>query len=715
MVAPAVLVLLLAACDAAVVKHKVKVTPVEKVIELLEKLKEGTAAESQADAKTYDEFACFCKEQADNKLYAITNSKELIKQQTAKIKVLKSDITSLNGEISDLTEKIEKLSGEQKEADETRAKEFEAYSEEESKLSKAISAVDRAIKALEESKEGMVDAKLNLKQAKAILSKRQFSEVLALVELAEPGKPAAYEYRSNDIISTLKGLLKTFKQKKVEVDTEEANTRNDYEMAKQARENTIAFAEKDKAEKEALVASKEKELEETKQAKKEETDMMNADQAFMDELTTTCEQKAKDFDQRSETRVAEITAITKALEILRSGVQPNYSANKKLTGLLSTAVTADEPAGHLSQVKSHNAPELITADDMVLRDDDEEAGDVEFIQLRGAASKAGKFPKAMAFLANKAVQLKSPVLSTLMTKIKLGYGAKLGLSKDHFVKVRGIIKDLISKLEADAESEATQKTFCDEEMKKATTDRDEAIGEVEAQTANIDKAKAKIAELIEEIDTLATEIADLRKGLFEATELRAAEKADNEKTIGDSEAGLEAVKDAIAVLKDFYDNAFVQTGFVPAGADRDGNTVADLAPAGQEGEYHGNTDAAKGIFGLLEVIQADFERTIDKTTSEEEDAQKEFEKYEEETKKSIDEKGEEKKKKEEDKEQTEADLVEYQDKLKDAEEMLASAKEELEKLKPLCVDTGMDWKERRARQEQEIAALKEALAILSEI
>merc|ERR1712054_166709 len=138
-----------------------------------------------------------------------------------------------------------------------------------------------------------------------------------------------------------------------------------------------------------------------------------------------------------------------------------------------------------------------------------------------------------------------------------------------------------------------------------------------------------------EIDTLATEIADLRKGLFEATELRAAEKADNEKTIGDSEAGLEAVKDAIAVLKDFYDNAFIQTGFVPAGADRDGNTVKDLAPAGQEGTYHGNQDAAKGIFGLLEVIMSDFERTSEKTTSEEEKAQSEFEEYEKETKQSI--------------------------------------------------------------------------------
>merc|ERR1719217_367229 len=112
----------------------------------------------------------------------------------------------------------------------------------------------------------MVDAKLNLAEAKAKLSARQFKEILALLELAAPGKPHAYEYRSNDIIATLKGLLKTFKQNKVELDTEEAETRNTYEMEKQARENTIAFAKKDKEEKEALVASKEEELETTKQA-----------------------------------------------------------------------------------------------------------------------------------------------------------------------------------------------------------------------------------------------------------------------------------------------------------------------------------------------------------------------------------------------------------------------------------------------------------------
>lgn len=704
------MVLLAVSHSGVAVKHKV--TPVEKVITLLEKLKDQTAAEAQEDAKTYDEVACFCKEQADNKLYAITNSKALIKEQTAKIKQLDAEIMELNGEIKDLAAKIEKLEGEQKSADETREKEFEKYTEKDKKTTKAISAVERAIKALEESKEGMVDAKLNLAQAKGILSPKHFREMMTLLELAAIQKPHAYEYRSNDIIATLKGLLKTFKQNKFDDDTEEANTRNDYQMAKQARENTISFASKDKDEKEKLVADKEEELSQTKQAKKEETEMMEADQAFMDELTEKCEQQAKDFDQRSEARTGEITAISKALEILKSGVQPNYGANKKLTGLLSTDVADDESTGQLSQVKKHEALAEDEEDDVEKEVDDimsPDDDDVSFIQLRGTASKAQKLQKALTLLTQKAAQIKSPALSTLMLKINLGYG------KDHFVKVRGLIKDLIAKLEADAEAEASQKEFCDKNMKEAVEERDDAIGEVETETAGIAEAEATIAEKAEEIETLTNEIADLRKGIFEATELREAEKADNEKTLEDSKAGLEAVKQAIEVLKDFYDNAFVQTGFTPKGADRDGNTVSDLMPSGQTGEYKGNQDAAKGIFGLLEVIQSDFERTIDKTEEEEEKAQEEFEEYEKESKKSIEDKGKDKKKAEDDKEAAEGKKLDHEGNLKDAQDMLEGAKKKLDNLKPMCVDTGMDWKARRQRQKEEIEALKEALAILSEI
>merc|ERR1719393_405949 len=215
---------------------KQKVTPVEKVISLLEKLKAESMAEGKDDAAAYDKFACFCKEQADDKLYAITKSEELIKTQTAKIKLLESEIDELNAAIADLKKKKSKLEGEQKEAQEARAKEHEAYAVEEKDMADAITAIKGAIAALEESKEQMTDAKLDLAQRKLATMKTHISRpslekvaaaaaakakaVLALLDEMAPGKPAAYEYHSNDIIATLKGLLKTFKADKYELDTE---------------------------------------------------------------------------------------------------------------------------------------------------------------------------------------------------------------------------------------------------------------------------------------------------------------------------------------------------------------------------------------------------------------------------------------------------------------------------------------------------------------
>merc|ERR1719262_918443 len=126
------LLLTLMAAESAAIKHKV--TPVEKVISLLEKLKGETAAEGKDEAASYDKYACFCKEQADNKLYAITKSQELIKAQTAKIKMLTGEIDELNSDISKLKKKKAKLEAEQKAAAEVRAKEHEAYLVEEKDL-----------------------------------------------------------------------------------------------------------------------------------------------------------------------------------------------------------------------------------------------------------------------------------------------------------------------------------------------------------------------------------------------------------------------------------------------------------------------------------------------------------------------------------------------------------------------------------------------------
>merc|ERR1719146_487062 len=137
-----------------------------------------------------------------------------------------------------------------------------------------------------------------------------------------------------------------------------------------------------------------------------------------------------------------------------------------------------------------------------------------------------------------------------------------------------MIKDLVAKLEADASAEADQKAWCDAEMEKSTSKRDENIGAMEGDLASKTSAEAKIAKLSEEIQELLEEIAELNKGLNEATQLRGKEKMENKKTLADANAGLAGVTKAMKILKDFYDNAFLQTGasYKPPKGDASGNT-----------------------------------------------------------------------------------------------------------------------------------------------
>merc|ERR1719181_1711266 len=107
----------------------------------------------------------------------------------------------------------------------------------------------------------------------------------------------------------------------------------------------------------------------------------------------------------------------------------------------------------------------------------------------------------MGYLKKQAKSLKSDTLGTLMLQMK----------EDHFVKVRGMIKDMISKLEADAAAEGDQKAWCDTEMEKATSKRDENIGNIEGDLAEKSTAESKIAQLEEEVQALMEEMAELQK------------------------------------------------------------------------------------------------------------------------------------------------------------------------------------------------------------
>jgi len=289
------------------------------------------------------------------------------------------------------------------------------------------------------------------------------------------------------------------------------------------------------------------------------------------------------------------------------------------------------------------------------------------------------------------------------------------VAEDHFVKVRGLIKDLISKLKADAKSEATQKGVCDKGMRKAIDDRDTANAKIEIANAKITTLTAKKNSLEDEIDTLNGEIAELKKELLEATELRNEEKAANDKTVSMSTEGAESVKLALGLLQDFYKNAFVQMGkYTPPNADADGNTVGDLAPETFDSKYHGSQAESKGIVGILEVILSDFERTTGQAKKDESESKAAFEKLEKDTNESVDKKQNRIKKAEGELSNAEADILDQQQALSDAKDLLDSGLEALEDLEAMCVKGEETWEERKQKREDEIEALKSALTILEE-
>merc|ERR1719261_1620576 len=116
----------------------------------------------------------------------------------------------------------------------------------------------------------------------------------------------------------------------------------------------------------------------------------------------------------------------------------------------------------------------------------------------------------MMVLREQGAKLRSTLLTSLASKI----------AEDPFAKVKVLIQELIERLLKEAANEANQKGWRD----KPT----------------------------EEISVLSDEIDELDAKREEAEKLRAEEKEENAHTVSEAEAGLEAVIQAIDILKKFY-------------------------------------------------------------------------------------------------------------------------------------------------------------------
>merc|ERR1719487_1613371 len=99
---------------------------------------------------------------------------------------------------------------------------------------------------------------------------------------------------SLEILATLKDLVKTFKQKKIQADKDEMTDRHQHEMLSQARRYNIDMMEKAKEEKGAASAELTEEIAALGTDLQTTTAAMEADENFLDDLSTKCQTKASD-------------------------------------------------------------------------------------------------------------------------------------------------------------------------------------------------------------------------------------------------------------------------------------------------------------------------------------------------------------------------------------------------------------------------------------
>jgi hypothetical protein len=587
------------------------------------------------------------------------------------IDVLKADIEKFAAEAARLAEEIEdheidisEWQADIEQAEKIREADKADYQRAHADVSESITATESVVATMKSTDQDVKQAFLQLSNLRSLSdvpddAKRTIESFLSMEQrdaddLAAP-EANAYEFQSGGIVQVVEEILDKFVNKRTKIEKGEMSSKQAFEMAKLDLNAQIEQATADKDEK---AEAKAKNLQDKATAEgdlQDTTATRDDDKKYLTDLTTLCAEKASAFEQRQQLRAEEIEAIEKAISIISDGAVAG-AADKHLPALLQKS---------------------------------------SFAQLRSDAASPTQ-ARVSAYLQDKATKLHSRVLAAIAVRV----------SADPFVKVKKMIKDLIIKLQEEANDEAEHKGWCDTELSTNEQTRNEKTAAVETLIAEIDELNASISKLSEDITDLTTAVADLDAAMAKASDLRAAEKAKNAETVADAKAAQQAVAQALTVLKEFYEKAGEATAFVQQ-KHKQMPEIFDDKP------YQGMGGASGGVVGMLEVIESDFARLEADTSAAEETAQTEYDGFMTDSKTDktqkmtdIDHKTSKKQ------DQTQTLAVKNEDKASTQNE-LDAALAYFDKLKPTCISTGQSYEDRVARREEEVQSLTEALKILN--
>jgi peptidoglycan hydrolase CwlO-like protein len=647
-----------------------KTNPIEKVIEMLGDLQQKIIGEGQASQKVYDEFAEWCEEESKTLQFEIKTGKAEAEELTAVIEKAKSDIAGFDEKIEELSSTLSTDEADLKAATDIREKEHKLFVTEEAELVDTVDILERAIGILErEMAKNPAAALVQIQSAGDLanvlktlvsatgISSSDASRLTALIQgqsretslaedAAEEGvgapDPAVYKNHGGGIIEVLSDLLADAQGQLAETRKKEMDSQHNFNVMELEIKDAIKFGKKqlDKTQKSKAAAG------ETQATA--EGDLAVTSKALSEDIKQLadthhdCMTKAQDFELEMKSRAEELKALAEAKKIIT-----------EMTG------------GATSQTYSFLQ---VTAQS----------------RLKTGADLANF--EAVRKVEALARRLGSTALAQLAQRMDAAARLSGASGDDPFAKVKGLISDMIEYLLKEAEADAAHKGYCDKEMSETEQKKADLEAEIEKLNTKIDKMSADSAKLKEEIAVLSKELADLAKSQAEMDKIRQEELAAYKVNKAEMEEGLEGIKLALKVLREYY--------------------------ASEDKAHAAATGAGGGIIAMLEVIESDFSKGLAELIATEETAAAEYDKLTKEneiakTTKEQDVKYKTKESKSLDKAVAEA----TSDKAGSQEELDAVLKY-YDSLKEQCIEKVEPYEERKKRREAEIAGLKDALAIL---
>jgi len=631
---------------------------VQKVLELLGKMKEKGQEEKQKEALQFAAFEQFCKGTSEEKtkvIEASTGQLEILKADLGK---LATDIADLEAALPDLTADIEKWEGEKKKATEARQKQHSAYTEAHAESLKAIKSVGKAYKSLKdqnydrEAKSFLQLSGLDDPSSSELDAFTSSSQARAAIEafLAESAevkpKAAGYEFQSGKILELLQNLQTKFKTERETIEKTEVDQRHSYEMLLQDWKSQISGAQKTREDKLAAKQRKDQVKAEKEAALLETTKLNEDDKKYLKDLQDTCMQKASDFKERQRLRGEELAAIDKATEAIQG-----------------TVLKAARPSKGTSLA--------------ALRSD----------------TFGVKRERAISMLRERAEELESNMLSSLALRVE-GNG---------LTKIRGMISDLITRLQEEAAADTEKEGWCKKELASNEQTRTKKQQQMETLQTEFDQLQVDITELGDSIDALSKDVTKLNADRSTATKLRDDEKAENLATVKDAQDAQKAIAQAVAALDSFYSSTKAKASLVQVQSVDAPDIFEDASYTGME---------SGGVTALLEVLQADFSRMETDTEAAEAQSLGEYTKFMSDS--AVDKAAKEKEVelKTASKSEKANALASKKIDLKDAEKALSAAAEYYEELKPQCLAPAMTKEEKMEKRKQEIQSLKDVLDAL---